>query len=200
MKISVITTYSKNYEHFLPECKATLAEQTCQDFEHILLEYNEKPFNLPRARNQAIRKSSGEYIVCLDIDDKLHPTYLERCLELATPETIVTTGLKCFGEVAWETAWPEDEMAYKDFRVKNRAHVTSMYPRVIWEKLNGYDERFPAYEDWDFWTRAAKIGTKFRSIQDRLFFYRQHSNQMTKNISSAALDLFLSKHFPPFGE
>lgn len=194
--ISIITPYSKEYQHFLPECKETVQAQTYKDFEHIFWEYNDKPFNLGRARNQAIRTASGEYIVCLDIDDKLDPTYLERTIELATSNTIVTTGLKCFGETSWEMTWPEGEFSFEHFKRRNRAHCASLYPKRVWEELGGYDERFKAYEDWDFWTRAAKIGTQFRSIQDKLFFYRQHQNQMTKNIPSGIMDLFINKHFP----
>lgn len=200
MKISIITPYSKEYAHFLPECIETLKNQTFQDFEHILWEYNEKPFNLPRARNQAIRTAKGEYIVCLDADDRLDPTYLERCLELATPDTIVTTGVRTFGDTVWEVNWAEDAMTYQHFLRRNRCHVTSMYPRRAWEVVGGYDEKFEAYEDWDFWTRCAKAGFKYRSILDYIFFYRQHPHQMTKHVPTTVMDRFIAKHFKAFEE
>ncbi len=196
--ISIITPYSREYKDFLSESLETVEKQNYHYYERIFWEYNDKPFNLARARNQAIATAKGKYIVCLDIDDKLHPDYLKQCREIIDEHTIVTTSVKTFGESEYVISWPEDEMTYQHFLQKNRAHVTSMFPKKLWEELKGYDESFPAYEDWDFWTRAAKLGYKFKSIQEPLFFYRQHKQQMTKHITSVPLDKFINKHFPPF--
>jgi len=41
---------------------------------------HQENLKLPAARNRGIREARGKYICCLDADDLLKPTYLEKCV------------------------------------------------------------------------------------------------------------------------
>lgn len=50
--------------------------------------------------------------------------------------------------------------------------TTSMLPRAIHEKVGGFDEKMPSWEDWDYWIRIAKAGFDFHHVPEYLVHYR----------------------------
>ena len=53
-----------------------------------------------------------------------------------------------------------------------------IYPKIVFEKLGGYmDWRCGA--DTEFWWRAERLGAVLRVSDQFLFYYRQHSRQLT---------------------
>lgn len=134
---------------------------------------------LPGARNSGIRLARGEYIVCLDADDKLDDRYIELCLkEITTNTGFVRTGLKHFGE-EHSILTPSLDTSKEAFLVNNQAYPPSMFPRKVWEAIGGYDETMTeGYEDWDFWARIVWAGYEVKTIQEPLFHYRKHGESM----------------------
>ena len=53
--------------------------------------------------------------------------------------------------------------------------VTALTPKSAWEKVGGYDETLPAWEDWDFQLALGDIGVCSRRVPIPLFFYRKHT-------------------------
>lgn len=61
-----------------------------------------------------------------------------------------------------------------DFLFHNAAIGTSLFRRVCWEQVGGYDENPEnGYEDWEFYLRVCAMGWKVHIIEEVLFFYRQ---------------------------
>jgi len=62
--------------------------------------------------------------------------------------------------------------------------------------LNGYDESLFCTEDWDFWLRAFNYGFRFEHLEDFLYEYRFHGENLTalnkKKITEQAVDLRIS--------
>ena len=125
------------------------------------------------ARNNGIRASQGEWIICLDADDKLCPTYVEECLKVADAD-IITTHVRDFGE-STQIRHMEDGASFQDFIVGNCIHSASMFRRSCWEAVGGYDEKMPwFYEDWELWVHMAKLGYEIKLVKKALFLYRKH--------------------------
>jgi len=55
--------------------------------------------------------------------------------------------------------------------------VTALTPKSVWEKVGGYDETLPAWEDWDFQIKCADIGICSRRLASPLWVYRKHTGQ-----------------------
>ena len=101
-----------NSESFLNECLTSVASQTEKDWECLLIDdgsydnslliclrwcesdgrfklFRQDHIGVSAARNRGIRESSGDYIVFVDSDDVVTPTYLEHLLEAAPAEIVV---------------------------------------------------------------------------------------------------------------
>lgn len=153
---------------------------------HVLVRQSNR--GLPAARNAGIREARGEYVVCLDADDRLLPAYLERTVALATPTTIICPGLRMFGE-RHEEYLPQHPLEGVGFSrvprvfLDNPIFQSSLYSKGLWQRVRGYDENMVlGYEDWEFWIRLAKAGAHFELIPEPLYEYRVRQGSM---ISSA---------------
>ncbi|MEK7188133.1 MAG: glycosyltransferase family A protein [Patescibacteria group bacterium] len=202
-KISIIIPCF-NYGRYLPEAIQSVLEQTYQDFEIIVVDdgstdletkriiagishpkirvITQENKGLPATRNTGIREARGEYIVPLDADDKLAPTYLEKCMwmmERNPSLDFVYTAAQTFGD--YEYLWFEEYDA-KELLKRNFITATALYRKKDWEKVGGYDESFVAYEDWDFWLRFLKNDIFGALLPEPLFLYRKHRPSMLNEI------------------
>ncbi len=134
---------------------------------------------LPAARNNGIKSAKGKYICCLDADDLLKPTYLEKCLIKLETENldICCTWVKEFGD--HDVIHSNIEFNLETLIYQNCLHVSAIFKRSIWEKTGGYDETMiNGYEDWNFWIAISKAGGIGGKIDEPLFLYRKHGHSM----------------------
>lgn len=129
---------------------------------------------LSSARNKGISFSLGKYILTLDADDTIEPTFIERTIGL---DDIVSTSIHMFGAFECIKRPVKDHPTYEDFYKHNHINCCSLFKREIWDKIGGYDENMKlGLEDWDFWLRATKAGYTVSVVPEPLFNYRKHVN------------------------
>ncbi len=151
----------------------------------------EKNSGVSVARNTGIKKSKGKYILCLDADDYIEPTYLEKAFNVFESDeevVVVSCWLKTFGIFIQE--WkPKDKMSIKNALLSSPVHTASCFRKVDWEKGGIYDPELRGYEDWDHWIRLMKIRPVVRVIPEFLFNYhvRRGSKVETSNRNSVRL-------------
>jgi GT2 family glycosyltransferase len=128
-----------------------------------------------RARNLAVERSRGAYVLPLDADDWLAPEYLARTVPVldAAPEVgIVHTWVGLTGE--HHGVWRTGGFTLRELLARCTIHVTSLYRREVWEDVGGYDPRFvESCEDWDFWLGAAARGWQALCVPEVLAYYRR---------------------------
>lgn len=140
------------------------------------------------ARNTGIKKAKGNYIVCLDADDMLVPTYLEKTVQIADKSedkvAFVTTWLQEFGVRV--NIWESLDYDVAEMLVTNRVHAGSLFKKQAWEKVGGYKEtrKLQGYEDWEFWISLLEEGYKWAVIKEPLFLYRIRENSLLSNARS----------------
>ena len=129
------------------------------------------------ARNHAIRKAAGAYILPVDADDKIAADYIEKAVEVLIHNPavkVVGSNAVFFGEK--EGVWILPEFDLKLLARKNLINNCSMYRKNDWEKAGGYCEQLRGREDWDFWISMLKDGGKVHRLPITGLYYRIRKN------------------------
>jgi glycosyltransferase involved in cell wall biosynthesis len=192
-----------NYGHYVEEAIDSVLQQTFQNFEIIVvndgstdpvtievLKHLKKPKTrvihqankgLPEARNEGIRHAEGKYICCLDADDTLEPTYLEKAVALleANPGiAFAYSWVRLFGDE--EKIWYTEPYDLEKLLRYNHISVASVFRYDAWKQVGGYcSEMRQGYEDWEFWIRLGSHGFRGQLIPEALFNHRRHGRTMT---------------------
>jgi glycosyltransferase involved in cell wall biosynthesis len=192
-----------NYGNYVEEAIDSVLQQTFQNFEIIVvndgstdpvtievLKHLKKPKTrvihqankgLPEARNEGIRHAKGKYICCLDADDTLEPTYLEKAVALleANPGiAFAYSWVRLFGDE--EKIWYTEPYDLEKLLRYNHISVASVFRYDAWKQVGGYcSEMRQGYEDWEFWIRLGSHGFRGQLIPEALFNHRRHGRTMT---------------------
>ncbi len=124
------------------------------------------------ARNLGVSLARGKYIVCLDSDDVLTSTYIEKCLVLLETNpniALATTDEKFFG--VQNHIWKQADYDPHHLFENNMVTTAAMFEKEGWEKTGGYRSGI-GYEDWEFWIHLAENGYWGKNIPEPLFNYR----------------------------
>lgn len=132
------------------------------------------------ARNTGIKRLKTEYVLCLDADDWLEPTFIEVCLEALKNDRslgISYTGLMTNTERGSEPSlWPGPFDYDRQLLRQNQVPTCALFRRDAWERVGGYQPRYcpngAGSEDAAFWTAIGAIGYKgIQVTSDPLFNY-----------------------------
>ena len=133
------------------------------------------------ARNTAIAASSGKYILPLDADDLIAPSYAEKAIEYLESHPkckLVYCKAEFFGDR--NEPFELHEYNYNELPYCNSIFCSCIYRHVDFDKTIGYNPnmRF-RNEDWDFLLSLLNENDEVYCLPEVLFFYRQHG--MTRN-------------------
>lgn len=135
---------------------------------------------LADARNAGIKASHGRYILPLDSDDLIAPTYTEKAVtyfEEYPETTLVYCKAKFFGDRNDE--WDLPSYNYDRLLFENHIFCSCIYRRSDYDKTAGYNVNMKkGHEDWDFLLSLLNKDSKVHRIPEFLFFYRKHGNSM----------------------
>lgn len=199
-KVSVIVP-CYNGGGFLDALMASLAAQTFRDFEIIIVDdgstdeptrqvlrrlepqariVRQENRGLPAARNTGFREARGEYVVPLDCDDLLAPSFLAETVGVlgkAPDETaFVFCHMLLMGEI--EGVLPRHFNRF-DQLILNQLPYCMLIRRSAWAAVGGYDETMrEGYEDWEFNIRLVEAGFVGVEIPEPLFVYRVSAQGM----------------------
>ncbi len=143
------------------------------------------------ARNEGVKLAKSEYVVCLDADDTLESTYLEKVKNIFDAEEsvgIVSCGVKTFG--AMNSCYtPVDRISIKDALINSPVHTASCFRKTLHDNGGGYDKNLRGYEDWDHWLRIMKQGCDVRVISENLFNYYVRPGSKVETSNKNAFEL-----------
>lgn len=127
------------------------------------------------ARNLAVARARGRYLLALDADDYLAPSFLARTVPLLEHDGavgVVHTWVRLVG--GHVGTWKTGPFALPALLARCTLHVSSLVRRDLWEAAGGLDPSFTETgEDWDFWIRLAARGVVAREVPEVLASYRR---------------------------
>ncbi|MGP8214410.1 MAG: glycosyltransferase family 2 protein [Bacteroidia bacterium] len=201
--VSVIVPCFNNGE-YLAETLDSILGQTYSDWECIIIDdgstddshnvaekyvqkdtrfkyiYQENK-GVSNARNNAIRNSTGKYILPLDGDDKISPGYLKEAIEILESDKSIKL-VYCKAETFGNRTgyWDIPPYSYKYLLIENLIFCSAIFRK---EDLHGkiwYDEGMSeGFEDWDFWVSFLNETDKVIQIPKVNFYYRV--KEITRN-------------------
>jgi len=193
--VSIVIPYF-NAAVTIDETLHSLATQTFQNFEVIVvndgstdlmsitkirqLQKTNKPYiyveqdnqGVAAARNAGINKARGKYVICLDSDDMLVPTFIEKStamLETQLDIDLITSHMDIFGitnEIHKNSSYDPLKL-YKD----NMVITAAEFRKRAWKASGGYKSGI-GYEDWEYWLNLSEHGFWGRLLPEELFLYR----------------------------
>jgi glycosyltransferase involved in cell wall biosynthesis len=149
--------------------------------------YNIQNSGPSKARNIAISKAKGDYILPLDGDDKIDSQYIAKALNILVTNPsikVVYCNAEYFGEKSG--SWNLPEFNLKRLALNNMIFISAMFRKIEWENISWFDENMIyGIEDWDFWISILKDGGKVHKIDYTGFYYRitkqSRTNKLFKN-------------------
>ncbi|MBZ4417772.1 glycosyltransferase [Myxococcus sp. RHSTA-1-4] len=199
-----------NMGRYLPETLRSIRAQTFTDYEIVLVDdgstdeesralldtlqaldlriIRKRNGGLSSARNAGLRVARGRYILPLDPDDLIEPTFLEKTVSVMedSPGLAYVTSLVAYFRESPENivgGWIPSGLDRDALWVVNVASTcTALMERRLVEELGGYDEWLTSYEDWDVFSRMAERGLTGSVIPEPLFLYRLRSDSMTHTL------------------
>ena len=126
------------------------------------------------ARNAAVAASSGRYLCCLDPDDIIEATYLEKAvliLEVRPEISIVSPYVRLFGDD--DLLWRPVDLRPDVIAYDNALPVASVLRRAAFDEVGGFSPMFMENcEDWALWSSLSAAGHRSVVLREVLFRYR----------------------------
>ena len=196
--ISVVVA-ARNYGRFLTECLESIAAQTVPPSEIVYSDdgsedesvavahaafdqmsrrietkvVSQDQAGVCAARNAGVARTTGQFLVHVDGDDVLTPTFLQEHLTAMTPVSSFAYGpAESFGlrEAMWEVpAWNAARLWSENY-----VNTSAMVRRVAFEMAGGWREGCGTMWDWDMALRLSRRG--FGVPSKGLLRYRQHGD------------------------
>ncbi len=195
----VIPVY--NTQRYLSECLDSALAQTYNNIEIICIDdgstdeslatlkkyslndrrvrvYSQKNTGVVTARNNAISKAKGIYILPLDSDDKIAPNCIEKLLHTIeeTSCAVASPGVEFFDAQTGRFLLPKP--TEQNMALQNCIVNCALFEKKYWEEYGGFDTRFAnGVEDYDFWWNFIQDGKKIVRTHEILFYYRMRSGE-----------------------
>jgi len=156
-----------------PDNTQEVAEELQKKYSEKIKIISQKNSGVSEARNNGIRNASGNYIIALDADDKLHKTMVEKSIKTLKQydADIVYGGYQGFGISDRVNMWTPFEQTYPLYAMP--CAQLALTKKKVWKVTGGYNTNMKeGYEDWEYWVNAYKHNMKFVHIPEKLYFYR----------------------------
>ena len=208
-----IVTPMYNAEPYLSKTIKSVLNQTYKNFEWIVVDDKStddslaviKIINDPRihiierkrnkgtahARNCGLNKATGDYLMFLDADDELDPTFLEKQVAFIQKHgPIITASYRRVTEHSNTVFTVPEKSTFKSILGGNPLScLTTMYDFRLF-KDERFDEDEVRHEDFLFWIRILQKGYTAYGNQECLATYNLHQQSKNSSKMQLAMPLF----------
>ena len=207
----LIPTY--NVEKYIKECLGSVLNQTFQDFDVLIIDdastdntvkviqeindyrikilVKKENKGLIDSLNIGFKACKGKYIARVDGDDVNALDRFEKqfnFLEVNADIDACGSWLQCFGSSNRLMKHKEtnEEIMCAMFKTAPISIGATMFRREAYKEFS-FDSKMSHVEDYDFWARTGFIN-KMHNLQEVLYFYRIHENQVCQKFRPLQLE------------
>ncbi|MCM0361714.1 glycosyltransferase [Bacteroides fragilis] len=179
-----------------------IAESYKSRYENVRV-YTQVNSGVATARNHAISKAGGVYILPVDADNRISKELIHSAVDIleSDPEVkVVCPRAKFFGDRSGEWVLPPFSLSL--LARKNMMDTCAVYRKSEWERIGGYCAEIVAREDWEFWISMLKDGGKVVKLPEIGLFYRvrEQSKRVTDRLLKKHVIDVLNRRHPDFFE
>lgn len=152
------------------------------------------------ARNIAIKKATGEYILPLDSDDYISYDLISKLYDTLTKDECAVAAPAVEFTGRFQGPYNTPDPTAKNMALQNCIVNCALFKKELWEKYGGYDKRFKdGIEDYDFWWNFLQDGKTIKRNSDAIFFYRIKRTTESRNLKNIEIhkqleNIMLSKY------
>lgn len=154
-------------------------------YKNFIFLNNEENRGVIYSRNFAIKNCNGTYILPLDADDIIEPTYVEKAVKILDNNPnigIVYCKAKIFGN--YDKYWNLKPFNKSDILYENCIFCSALFRKSDFLKIGGYNDNMKyGCEDYDLWLSFIEQGLEVFRINEILFSYRQYDETSRTTIS-----------------
>ena len=184
----------KGARPFFDEALASLRGQGLGDNLEIIVQDGDIELDIGQsdALNKGFTKAKGEWLFWLNADDVLLPGAL----------TKVADRINKIDRIDWiagDTVYIDEQGVIKDVRTDAKwrpwygrkmsvwtGGPSAFFRRSLWERLGGFDTSLKYVMDIDLWTRWAREGVRFASLNDYVWGFRWYDGSATASGNNTA--------------
>ncbi|WP_342374629.1 glycosyltransferase [Myxococcus stipitatus] len=191
-ELEVIVVDDASTSAFDHEVLARIEEDAKTGLSGVKLIRNLSNRGLPASRNIGLRAATGEYILPLDADDCISPTFIRMAVEALERHrefdvVVPSTGYFDSDESRAQRRFIDYALFIGDCpslgMVANRLScATSLMRRSLFDRIR-YNEQMTSYEDWDLYLRLAHAGHRFLVTNALHFHYRRRKGSMISGVN-----------------
>lgn len=179
--VVIIPVYGQNsymYYEMANKARESVISQNLRGFPVIMTGEN-----IQKCRNNALEIDS-DWIIFLDADDWLEPTYIGEMLKKAEQhpdgDIFVPSVHRHYedGRIDTDQHW----YTPKDLMTGNYIVVSAMIRTSLFKKLGGFND-YESLEDWDLWLRSEEAGAKFIQCPEAILHISKRDNSRNSNKS-----------------
>lgn len=126
-------------------------------------------------RNRLAGSTDADWLLCLDDDDLLDPTFVEVLAPHLAAADVVYPWCRVeddLGHWSPNRLYRPEPLVGEGQRPYNYIPVTALIRRSLWEQVGGMPNVAHA-EDFLFWRRCIGAGARFRCVPEVLWTYRR---------------------------
>lgn len=152
----------------------------------------------------AVENSTGDFILPIGSDDKIHPDYIAKAASILTDHKEIGI-VYCDAEYfdAKRGPWRLPEFSISQMQQGNCIFCASLYRKSDYDKTEGYHADMRNWEDYDLWLSLLELGLEVYKIPEVYFYYRITGVSKTDSVKKdksriTRLMEQVRKHHPDF--
>jgi glycosyltransferase involved in cell wall biosynthesis len=171
---------------------------------------NQANLGISAARNCGMSSAKGAFILLLDADNTIDPTYYCQAIKIFDANettSIIYSNFYRFGEGIVEELIELPEFSSDRLLAGNFIDTCAIFRKSIIADLGGFDEDLDlmGYEDWEFWIRCWSKGYQFHHIKSAQYRYRIVEGSVLSSTNKATVrrkrvQYILNKHHKTYKE